>query len=138
MFFHRLAYARKLINIDTSIILLTVTDGPDMMQVFTSYFGDMFSMSQPDNIYAVTQLAGHMVSQNMLDALRKNFIVAEALDQMPLGISPGPDVMSVSFYQNHCDIVDDNVIAVILDLYAINNVRDLIILYQPNRPCVNP
>lgn len=81
---------------------------PDIMELFVSYFEDLFTGATSVDIEPVLAKVQACVSDDMVDILLRPYTgeeVNEALKQMHSTKAPGPDGMCALFYQNFWSIV---------------------------------
>ena len=79
---------------------------------FVRFYEELFTMASPANMEVCISSINSKVFTLMNKNLLANFTIEEvknALDQMALNKSPGPDSFSASFYLQHWDIVGPEV-----------------------------
>ena len=93
----------------------------EIERVAVDYFNQIFSSSNPQAIDEVISVVDGVVTPGMNDELLKPFVkeeVQKALFQMHPSTAPGPDGMSVLFFQKYWHIVGDDVSNAILDFLS--------------------
>lgn len=97
----------------------TVSDENDIANVFTNYFIDMFTSSDPSRIEEAVEVVHGRISDDIKNILKQEFSKEEvysALKSMTATAAPGPDGMLALFYQKFWSIVGDDVSSLVLDI----------------------
>ena len=98
-------------------------DEGSIAQAALSYFDSIYSSSHPCRIEEVTDAIPYMMTNEMNESLVREFTreeVVAALKQIHLNKAPGPDGMSVVFFQKYWSIVGNNVTDMILNVLNHN------------------
>ena len=120
-YFHACASQRKRTNTIARLRAANgewQTDQGVLGTMAVDYFNNLFSTSSPHAISEVTSQVDSVVSEDMNDSLLATFTedeIRQALFQMSPSKAPGPDGMTVLFFQKYWHIVGPDVIAVVLD-----------------------
>ena len=111
--------------------------------IILDYFKEIYSTSFPEEFRSSLGVIDRRVSDDMNDALLKEFQVEEvrrALKQMHPTKSPGPDGMSPIFFQNYWDVVGPQVIDCVLNTLNTgvmpNALNDTYICLIPKVNCL--
>ena len=111
--------------------------------IILDYFKEIYSTSFPEEFGSSLEVIDRRVSDDMNDALLKEFQVEEvrrALKQMHPTKSPGPDGMSPIFFQNYWDVVGPQVVDCVLNTLNTgvmpNALNDTYICLIPKVNCL--
>ena len=114
----------------------------DVEGIILDYFKEIYSTSFPDEFGSSLEVVDKRVSDDMNDALLKEFRVKEvrrALKQMHLTKSPGPNGMSPIFFQKYWDVVGLQVVDYVLKTLETsvmpNGLNDTYICLIPKVNC---
>ncbi|XP_042944508.1 uncharacterized protein LOC122278379 [Carya illinoinensis] len=144
-FFHKCANQRrknngilKLMRTDESF----TTDLREISSLFSQYYQDLFTSSNPRGIEACLNQVHPRVDREMNANLTKQFSAEEvkcAIFHMnPMG-SPGPDGYPALFYQSHWDIVGADLTDAVLEILNGNGniaaINDTFIVLIPKIRC---
>jgi hypothetical protein len=91
----------------------------DIEKTFVNYFSGLFSTDCAGNLDLCLTHLDKRVTRSMNESLLRPFEVEEvsfALNQMGPLKAPGPDGLSAGFFQNHWDILGDEVCQLVLDI----------------------
>ncbi|KAF5465302.1 hypothetical protein F2P56_015322 [Juglans regia] len=114
-FFHLHATQRRKTNKISQVLdhnNCVITEKEEIGNVFTSFFSDLFTSSNPYNIEGCLEDVSPKVSPVMNELLLQKFTEEEvkvAVFQMKGMGSPGPDGFPALFYQSHWDILGKEV-----------------------------
>ena len=93
-----------------------------MAEMVEEYYRGLFTISNPTNISEVLNAVEHVVTDGMRQSLLLPNLEDEvqvALFQMHLSKSPGPDGMSLYFFQNFWHIVGTNVTFAVISVLRL-------------------
>jgi hypothetical protein len=109
-----------------------------MKELTFAFFEDLYKVDNEVNPYEVFSLVESRVSQEMNEELTKDFSdmeIADALFQMGPPKVPGSDGFPARFYQKHCGIVRNDVVAAtqkfFLDGVMPEGINDTSIVFIP-------
>jgi hypothetical protein len=115
----------------------------DIEKTFVNYFSGLFLANFAGNSYLCLTHLDERVTQSMNESLLWPFEVDEvsfALNQMGPLKAPSPDGLSVGFFQNHLDILGDEVCQLVLDIlnsrimYAHLNITNIALIPKVKNP----
>ena len=111
--------------------------------IILDYFKEIYSTSFPEEFGSSLEVIDRRVSDDMNDALLKEFQVEEVrrfLKQMHPTKSPGPDGMSSIFFQNYWDVMGPQVVDYVLNTLNTgvmpNGLNDTYICLIPKVNCL--
>ena len=98
----------------------------DIAGVATEYFENIFKSSACERLDECLEVVQHKVNAEMQEILSREYSADEikaALFQMGPTKALGPNGMNALFYQKFWHIVDDDVVAVVLDFLTTGNMN---------------
>lgn len=100
-----------------------------MVDTFVDYFEDLLASINPTDLSPIMDLMNFRLTDIMREDLDCDFStmeVKQALDQLSLGKSPGPDGLTITFYRKHWDIIGKEVTDIILGVLNSGLPMDII------------
>lgn len=133
-YFHSVATKRKENNAITGLYNSDEAwckEEQDIEGIITNYFGDLFQSSRPTEamIEEVVKHVGAKVTSEMNSQLALPFSpneVLSALSQMAPLNSPGPDGLSVIFFQKYWHIIGSNILSCVLDFLNLHRMPSIL------------